>query len=199
MPAIDPRADLDALARTLVAAVREAGALALSLCGRELETWTKHGGSPVSEADIAVDRLLRERLAAAAPDFGWRSEHEMTVKSKTIIQAFYGNAPRLSYWNGCSTGGRQGLQEAQRFPADYDGIIAGAPANRTAFSLWTAFAVLKDTQSFIPASKYPLIHQAALNACDAQESPSGRPGRRNGFQALRRRQIFLCQRKSRQK
>jgi feruloyl esterase len=102
-------------------------------------------------------------------DFGWRSEHEMTVKSKAIIQAFYGNAPRLSYWNGCSTGGRQGLQEAQRFPGDYDGIIAGAPANRTAFSLWAAFAVLKDPQSFIPASKYPLIHQAALNACDARD------------------------------
>src|SRR5580658_4145186 len=46
-------------------------------------------------------------------DFGWRSEHEMTVKSKAIIEAFYGGSPRLSYWNGCSTGGRQGLKEAQ--------------------------------------------------------------------------------------
>jgi len=102
-------------------------------------------------------------------DFGWRSEHEMTVKSKAIIQAFYGNAPRLSYWNGCSTGGRQGLMEAQKFPADYDGIIAGAPANRTAIGMWIAFAVLKDPASFIPPSKYPLIHQAALNACDARD------------------------------
>ena len=83
-------------------------------------------------------------------DFGWRSEHEMTVKSKAIIQAFYGAAPRLSYWNGCSTGGRQGLQEAQRFPDDYDGIIAGAPANRTALALWIAFAELKDPASYIP-------------------------------------------------
>src|SRR6266849_4374867 len=81
-----------------------------------------------------------EKLA----DFGWRSEHEMTVKSKAIIRAFYGNAPRLSYWNGCSTGGRQGLQEAQRFPGDYDGIIAGASANRTPVSMWIASAVLKD-------------------------------------------------------
>ena len=63
-------------------------------------------------------------------DFGWRSEHEMTVKAKAIAKAFYGAAPRLSYWNGCSTGGRQGLKEAQKFPNDYDGIIAGAPANR---------------------------------------------------------------------
>ena len=71
-------------------------------------------------------------------DFAWRSEHEMTVKAKAVIQAFYGSGPKLSYWNGCSTGGRQGLKEAQIFPDDYDGIIAGAPANRTAISLWIA-------------------------------------------------------------
>src|SRR3989442_2084830 len=102
-------------------------------------------------------------------DFGYRSEHEMTVKSKLIIKAFYGNAPQYSYWNGCSTGGRQGLKEAQMFPNDYDGIIAGAPANRTAMSLWVAFAVLKDEASYIPAEKYPVIHQAVLNACDSAD------------------------------
>jgi feruloyl esterase len=100
-------------------------------------------------------------------DFGWRSEHEMTVKSKAIIDAFYGSAPRLSYWNGCSTGGRQGLKEAQKFPDDFDGIIAGAPANRTALALWVAFAELKDPANYIPAAKYPLIHQALLDQCDA--------------------------------
>jgi len=91
-------------------------------------------------------------------DFGWRSEHEMTVKAKAITTAFYGSAPKLSYWNGCSTGGRQGLKEAQMFPDDYDGIIAGAPANRTAISLWIAFAVLKDKESYIPPAKYKVIH-----------------------------------------
>ena len=100
-------------------------------------------------------------------DFGYRSEHEMTVKSKLIIKAFYGNAPQYSYWNGCSTGGRQGLKEAQMFPNDYDGIIAGAPANRTPMALWVASAVLKDKASYIPPSKYSMIHQAAVNACDA--------------------------------
>jgi feruloyl esterase len=99
-------------------------------------------------------------------DFGYRSEHEMTVKSKAIIKALSGNAPQFSYWNGCSTGGRQGLKEAQMFPDDFDGIIAGAPANRTALSLWIAAAVLKDRESYIPASKYPMIHQAVLSACD---------------------------------
>ncbi|HSP66158.1 MAG TPA: tannase/feruloyl esterase family alpha/beta hydrolase [Bryobacteraceae bacterium] len=102
-------------------------------------------------------------------DFSWRSEHEMTLKAKALIQAFYGSAPKLSYWNGCSTGGRQGLKEAQKFPDDYDGIIAGAPANRTAISLWIASAVLKDPASYIPPAKYPVIHQAALAACDLRD------------------------------
>jgi feruloyl esterase len=102
-------------------------------------------------------------------DFSWRSEHEMTLKAKAVILAFYGSAPRLSYWNGCSTGGRQGLKEAQKFPGDYDGIIAGAPANRTALALWAAFAVLKDPASYIPAAKYPVIHQAVLAACDLRD------------------------------
>ena len=68
-------------------------------------------------------------------DFSWRSEHEMTVKAKAIVQAFYGSAARRSYWNGCSTGGRQALKEAQMFPEDFDGIIAGAPGQRTAMGL----------------------------------------------------------------
>jgi len=100
-------------------------------------------------------------------DFSWRSEHEMTVNAKSLIQAFYGVAPTRSYWNGCSTGGRQGLKEAQMFPNDFDGIIAGAPANRTAISLWIAHAVLKDPASYIPPAKYSAIHAAALAACDA--------------------------------
>src|SRR5215813_8612748 len=102
-------------------------------------------------------------------DFSWRSEHEMTVKAKDVIRSLYGTAPRLSYWNGCSTGGRQGLKEAQMFPDDYDGIIAGAPANRTAISLWIAHAVLKDPASYIPPAKYPIVHQAALAACDNRD------------------------------
>jgi feruloyl esterase len=102
-------------------------------------------------------------------DFAWRSQHEMAVKAKAVVQAFYGSGPKLSYWNGCSTGGRQGLKMAQMFPEDYDGIIAGAPANRTAISLWIAHAVLKDPASYIPPSKYPVIHKAAVNACDARD------------------------------
>ncbi len=100
-------------------------------------------------------------------DFSWRSEHEMTVKGKAVVEAYYGSAPRRSYWNGCSTGGRQALKEAQMFPGDFDGIIAGAPGNRTAMALWIAHALLKDAASHIPPSKFPVIHKRAIEACDA--------------------------------
>jgi feruloyl esterase len=104
-------------------------------------------------------------------DFGYRAVHEMTVAAKAIIGAFYGAAARRSYWNGCSSGGRQGLMEAQRYPGDYDGIIAGAPANPTTrLSTWNVYvaqAALKDPARTIPVSKYPMIHKAVLNACDA--------------------------------
>src|ERR1700681_1248504 len=106
-------------------------------------------------------------------DFGYRAVHEMTVQAKAIIAAFYGDPPRISYWNGCSTGGRQGLKEAQRFPNDYDGIIAGASANpRTHLStwqIWLAQGILKDAPNYIPASKYPVIHKAVLEACAATD------------------------------
>ncbi len=102
-------------------------------------------------------------------DYSWRSEHETTVKAKAIVAAFYGAAPHRSYWNGCSTGGRQALKEAQMFPGDFDGIIAGAPGNRTALSLWMAHALLKDPAGYIPSEKYPLIHRAAIAACDASD------------------------------
>ena len=104
-------------------------------------------------------------------DFAWRAVHEMTVQAKAIIAAFYGSGPRLSYWTGCSSGGKQGLKEAQRFPADYDGIVAGAPANFWTHlmvgDLWPAHATLIDPASYIPQEKYAAIHNAALDACDA--------------------------------
>jgi feruloyl esterase len=106
-------------------------------------------------------------------DYGYRAVHEMTAAAKAIAAAFYGNAPRVSYWNGCSTGGRQGLMEALRYPTDYDGIIAGAPVNfrthQLAWELWVAQAVHRDDARYIPPEKYPVIHRAALDACDAQD------------------------------
>ncbi|MCC6394152.1 MAG: tannase/feruloyl esterase family alpha/beta hydrolase [Bryobacterales bacterium] len=104
-------------------------------------------------------------------DFGYRAVHEMTVKAKAIIAAYYGNGPRLSYWVGCSSGGKQGLKEAQQYPADYDGILAGAPANYWTHlmvgDLWVSQTTLKDPAAYIPKEKYPALHKAALAACDA--------------------------------
>jgi feruloyl esterase len=110
---------------------------------------------------------------AKLTDFAYRAVHEMTVTSKAIIQNFYGTAPRYSYWNGCSTGGRQGLKEAQKYPADYDGIIAGAPANYQThlhvWSIWVAQQVNKSPDSFLPPDKLAVLHQAVVAACDAQD------------------------------
>lgn len=104
-------------------------------------------------------------------DFGYRAVHEMTVDAKAIIEAFYGAAPAYSYWNGCSQGGRQGLTEAMRYPADYDGIIAGAPAiglmRLDAARLALNRFVHRAADGYIPPQKYPAIHRAALSACDA--------------------------------
>jgi feruloyl esterase len=104
-------------------------------------------------------------------DYAYRSEHEMTVKAKALINAFYGNAPARSYFNGCSTGGRQALTEAWRYPDDFDGIIAGAAANPKThldtWRIWMGLETLKDPETTIPKAKYPAIHQAVLNACDA--------------------------------
>jgi tannase/feruloyl esterase len=104
-------------------------------------------------------------------DFGYRSLHEMTLKAKAIVGAFYGTPPKLSYWNGCSQGGRQGITEAARYPSDYDAVIAGAPAiehmQLHAARLALNAFVHRSPGSYIPPEKYPAIHRAALNACDA--------------------------------
>jgi len=104
-------------------------------------------------------------------DNAYRAVHEMAVKSKAILATYYGRGPRLSYWNSCSNGGRQGLMEAQRYPEDFDGIIAGASGiNRVGISAWfvaLAAAIGRDPASFVPAHKAALLNKAVLAACDA--------------------------------
>ena len=122
------------------------------------------GGTP----DFAIDHP--EKLV----DFAYRAVHEMTVKAKALISAYYGQAPRLSYWNGCSTGGRQGLMAAQKYPEDFDAILAGAPANyQTHLHTWdlsVAAPVLKDPASAVPAAKLAVLNRAVLAACDGKDS-----------------------------
>src|SRR4029453_1710559 len=103
------------------------GSISYPAMGSALErgyaTSSTDTGHTVSSASFALGHP--EKLI----DYSYRSEHEMTVAAKSIVTAFYGDGPKLSYFNGCSTGGRQALIEAQRYPNDFDGIIAGAAAN----------------------------------------------------------------------
>jgi tannase/feruloyl esterase len=123
-------------------------------------------GHPGNTASFALEHPEK------AIDFGWRAVHEMTVTSKAIIAAYYDSGPRLSYWNGCSAGGRQALKEAQRFPADYDGIVAGSPGldwtGRASQAVRGARA-LKDESARLSTAKAELLHKAVINACDAAD------------------------------
>ena len=104
-------------------------------------------------------------------DFGYRSAHEMTVASKAIINAFYGTAPKLSYMAEGGGGTIAALSSAQRYPGDYDTIaITGMSSYLTRHTfgqMWIWQATHKDAASFIPPDKYPVLHKAALDACDA--------------------------------
>ena len=101
-------------------------------------------------------------------DFGHRAVHETSVQSKAIIRAFYGRDASKSYFVGCSDGGREALMEAQRYPEDFHGIVAGAPANNwtglMTMAVWIEQAL---DAADIPAAKLPAIQSAALQACDA--------------------------------
>jgi feruloyl esterase len=106
-------------------------------------------------------------------DFGYRSMHEMAIKSKGIIQAFYNREPQLSYYQGCSTGGRQGLMEAQRYPADFDAIIAGAPVNNVVHlniqSVARQVDMLREPTRILPPAKVTLLANAVTTACDLKD------------------------------
>jgi feruloyl esterase len=106
-------------------------------------------------------------------DFGHRAVHETAVAAKAVIAAFYGSGPTRSLYSSCSTGGRIGLMEAYRYPDDYDGISAMAPANGMvplmASSLWSGQATMKDDASRIPPPKFAMINKAVLEACDAKD------------------------------
>jgi hypothetical protein len=122
-----------------------------------------HTGSPI-DAAWAIGHP--EKVV----DFGHRGVHETARIAKLVAQQFYGSAPKHSYFAGCSDGGREALMEAQRYPEDYDGILAGAPANN-----WTGLqsmaaadidALIAPPGAFIPQSKIPTIAQAVVAACD---------------------------------
>src|SRR5262245_53527397 len=135
---------------------------------------TDMGTSPPPETD-AYTWLSGSALVGQPEkwnDFGYRSTHVMTVAAKRIVKAFYGNDAARSYFVGCSTGGQQALVEAQRFPDDYDGIVAGAPGNNrthllTAF-VWSYRATRYEPDSFLPHSKLMMLNKSVVSACGTQ-------------------------------
>ncbi len=107
----------------------------------------------------------------AVTDFSYRAVHLMTTVGKTVVARYYGHAPKRAYFQGCSTGGRQGLMEVQRYPSDYDGVTSGAPV----YSFVTQTSALVRNQAFsapgaaLSASQLTGLHDAVLAACDAQD------------------------------
>ena len=109
-------------------------------------------------------------------DFGWRAVHQTSVQAKAVVRAFYGRDPDYNYFFGCSDGGREALSEAQRFPEDFHGIIAGAPAydwsHHFAGFIWNEQALLAEPGSAIPPAKLAVIQKAAVAACDSLDGVS---------------------------
>lgn len=125
-------------------------------------TDTGHSGS-TNDGSWALGHY--ERIV----DFADRAIHVMAEADKAILDAFYGSQPKYSYFTGCSQGGHEAMIEAQRYPADFDGIVAGDPANYWTHHyigghLWAALAMQGD--GYIPASKVAVIADAVNNACD---------------------------------
>jgi feruloyl esterase len=166
LPAAQWNGKFQAVGNGGLAGVISYSALAEAVAGgyASASTDTGHVGGSATFAVGHPERII---------DFGYRSLHEMTVQAKVIVDAFYGTAPLLSFWNGCSQGGRQGINEAMRYPGDYNGIVAGASSVNQALLHAVRLAlnrkVNRTAGSYIPPEKYPAIHDAALQACDAAD------------------------------
>jgi hypothetical protein len=156
------------------------------------------GGFVGSINTIGMTKAIREGYATAATDtghtggsgsfalghpekitdFAFRAVHETAVEAKALIASHYGRGPRLSYWEGCSTGGRQGLMSAQRYPEDFDGIIAGAPANNQiylcAWRMRLLMTALKSPQHALTPEKLKLLNDAVLEKCDGNDGVKDR-------------------------
>ncbi len=124
------------------------------------------------EAD-SVDASWAYKHPEKVIDFGYRGLHETTENAKRLVQAFYSESLQHSYFDSCSDGGREALMEAQRFPEDFDGILAGAPANYwthlLAGGLGATQAMFGNPPAYISSMKIPSIGAAVLSACDAED------------------------------
>jgi hypothetical protein len=127
-----------------------------------------HSGGGTDGAFGAHDCQLRI-------DFAYRGVHVTTLAARALISRYYGQGPKYSYFSGCSDGGREALMEAERYPEDFNGIVAGAPAinfitQNTFYHGWNARVNTgSDGKPILTADKLPVLHKAALDACDAAD------------------------------
>ena len=150
-----------------------AGSLDYNALGRVVKRGYATAATDTGHEAEAGDASWAFKHPEKIADFGYRALHETVANAKKLMQAFYNRPPQHSYFDACSDGGREALMEAQRFPEDFDGILAGAPAN-----FWThmlvggaevAKEVYKNPAGYISSIKVPAIHAATLAACDAQD------------------------------
>jgi Tannase and feruloyl esterase len=136
--------------------------------------WALKGGYAVSATDtghtgVALDATWALGHPEKIVDWGWRAIHETALASKAIIEDYYAKRPVHAYFTGCSDGGREALMEAQRFPRDYDGIVAGSPANfwtkLLTNGIWTQQALVATPDSWITPQELSVVTDAALKAC----------------------------------
>ncbi len=135
-----------------------------------------HGDLVLASTDMGhtgtFDGVWARGDAQARIDFAYRGLHQTVLAAKAIIEKYYGQGAKFSYFTGCSDGGRQALMEVERFPGDFDGVVAGAPGmnfitQNTFYHGWNARENTDaDGHAILTADKLPLLHQAVLSACD---------------------------------
>jgi hypothetical protein len=150
-----------------------AGSISYSQMAGNLVRGYATAGSDAGHQAEAEDASWAFHHPEKIADFGYRAVHLTALRSKDLVKAFYGQAQKTAYFDACSDGGREALMEAQRFPEDYDGILAGAPANNWVHMLSAGISIAKVTignpAAYISSMKLPAINRASLAACDAKD------------------------------
>ncbi|HKS73461.1 MAG TPA: tannase/feruloyl esterase family alpha/beta hydrolase [Terriglobales bacterium] len=150
------------------------GVIDAESCNRHLKRGYACIVSDTGHSSRGVDGLWALNNLPAQVDFAYRAIHVSALAGKAIAAQFYSRAPRKSYFFGCSTGGHEGLVEAQKFPWDFDGIVAGAPdmdeAEWVVHHLWLSRNFLDaQRQPVLSSESLKLLHEAALAACDLDD------------------------------
>lgn len=153
------------------------GGFAGSIYYDQMAGYLKRGyavaGSDAGHEGEAADGSWAYGHPEKVTDFGWRAVHLTRLRAGELLRAYYGKPQQKAYFDSCSDGGREALMEAERFPEDYDGILAGAPAYA-----WTALTtgglaamqkLMDDPRAYVPPRKLKAIEEAALAACDAAD------------------------------